>query len=502
MSAIVDHSRPLRRSIPVWLLPAQVAALFTIVAITSGGQVLRGWALAAFAWLLALPLLVSLEAGLFAMMLFEPLRGIIRRAQYLFLEYSSQDPIHVITPIVTIFALISLLMARRLSIVRATPLAGWVSILALIYFVEIFNPLQGGLIVGFSGAMFSLIPVLWFYFGQFVTTEFISKVLRVMVVLGLLTSLYGVYQLVFGYPAFEQYWISKTEFYNSIAVGHVERALATFSSAEEWGRYTEFAAIAAFGFSVGQKRLVVRIGWLLAGLTLIAFVALTGQRAAAFGLVAGLIALAVFTARSVSRAMLRATVLLLPFVLLTVLIKPPEVEEMWSNDETQTVTTVLSHTQRGMLKPAGEESFQERMTNWTFLLTQAIPQRPLGAGLGAGALGEWRFSKGRDELPPIDSSILVNGVTCGIFAMLLFVWILLRATWFSVGNARRALAHDPGWRPKRIIMAIMFALLVNSVFGLTFTLYSIAPLVWLFIGWISAETLKSRRVDEREVITI
>ena len=50
--------------------------------------------------------------------------------------------------------------------------------------------------------------------------------------------------------------------------------------------------------------------------------------------------------------------------------------------------------------------------------------------------------------------------------------------------------------------ASLVAALVNSVFGLTFTLYSIAPLVWLFIGWISAESLKSRRVDEREVITI
>src|SRR5207249_11732197 len=142
--------------------------------------------------------------------------------QYIFLEYSSQDPIHVLTPIVTIFALISLLKARRLSIVRATPLASWVSVLAVIYFVEIFNPLQGGLMVGLSGGMFMLIPLLWFFFGQFVTTKFVSKVLRLIIALGLITSLYGVYQLVFGYPPFEQYWIRNTEFYNSIAVGHVE----------------------------------------------------------------------------------------------------------------------------------------------------------------------------------------------------------------------------------------------------------------------------------------
>jgi hypothetical protein len=50
-------------------------------------------------------------------------------------------------------------------------------------------------------------------------------------------------------------------------------------------------------------------------------------------------------------------------------------------------------------------------------------------------------------------------------------------------------------------------LVLNSIFGLTFTLYSVAPLVWLFIGWISAESISrraenSREDNEREIITI
>ena len=89
-----------------------------------------------------MPLLVSLEAGLIAMMLFEPLRGLLRRAQYLFIEYSSHDPIHVLTPVITIMAVIALLKSHGLGIVRATPMAGWVSALAALYFMEIFNPLQ------------------------------------------------------------------------------------------------------------------------------------------------------------------------------------------------------------------------------------------------------------------------------------------------------------------------------------------------------------------------
>src|SRR5256885_13951355 len=130
-----------------------------------------------------------------------------------------------------------------------------------------------------------LVPLVWFYFGQSVDEKFIHIALRLIVLMGILASIYGVYQMVFGYPAFEQYWIDNTDFYVSISVGHVKRALATFSSAEEWGRYTEIGAIIAFGFIAAAKRLVGRIGWLICGLASTGAILLSGQRAAGFRLI-------------------------------------------------------------------------------------------------------------------------------------------------------------------------------------------------------------------------
>lgn len=467
----------------------------------SGGQTLRAWLLGAVMWLMALPLLVSLEGGLIAMMLFEPLRGLLRRAQYLLVEYSGNDPIHVLTPIVTLVAFALLLKSAGLGILRATPLAGWVSLLGVVYIAQIFNPLQGGLLIGLSAGMFVLVPLIWFYFGQTVKDEFITKVLRLMVVIGIITSLYGVYQLIFGYPAFEQYWIDNTEYYNSIDIGHVVRSLATFSSAEEWGRYTEIGAIAAFGFALGAKSLKRRIGWIFAGVALVGFLAITGQRAAVFGLLAGITALVLLGARSFPNMLARVAILVAPLLLVAVFLKAPAAEDMWSNDETQGVSTVLSHTQRGVLKPADEESLQVRLTNWAYLLTEIVPYRPLGAGLGAGSLSEWRFNQG-SELPPIDSSIVQHLITCGIPGMLLFVFVLARASWSSISAARRATHDDKGALIKRIVAAVMCAVVLNAMFGLTFTLYSIAPLAWLFIGWISAETLRAHQEPEREIILI
>lgn len=160
----------------------------TAWAIAAGGQVLRGLMLGGVGWLLALPLLVSLEAGLFAMILFEPFRGFLRRAQYIFLPYSQTEPIHLITPVVTLVALAMLLHRRGLRLLIETPLAMAVSILGLIYILEIFNPLQGGVIVGLTGALFMLVPVAWFYFGQSIKPKFIETVFRVIVLLGVITS--------------------------------------------------------------------------------------------------------------------------------------------------------------------------------------------------------------------------------------------------------------------------------------------------------------------------
>jgi len=408
-----------------------------------------------------------------------------------------------LTPIVTLFAFVLLIRSRRLEMFFATPLAGAVSVLGAIYALEVFNPLQGGLVVGLAGALFMLVPLVWFYFGQSVDDRFVRRALQLMVVLGILTSLYGIYQLSLGYPAFEQYWIDNTDYYVSINVGHVRRALATFSSAEEWGRYAELGAIAAFGFVTSARRFTHKIGWLLCGLFLLGAVVVTGERTAIFGLIAGVASLILLGARNFTQALIRVGLILLPIVLVVVFVAPPSEEDMWSKNENETLSTLVSHAQRGTMKPAEEESFQVRMENWTYLLTSVIPYRPLGAGLGAGSLGEARYNSDSD-LPPIDSFILVVAVACGIPGALLFVWILGRTTWFSFKNAR---APDDGdMTARRIVAALMPALVLNSVFGLTFTLYAVAPLAWLLMGWVSREALRirdaKREAEEREVITI
>jgi hypothetical protein len=495
MSAHVITERPLEQPAPrgpakLWPVVTLPLSALAVWAVSAGGEALRWLGLGTIAWTLALPMLISLEAGMFAIMVFEPLRGFLRRAQYLFLPYSQTDPIHIVTPLIIAIGFAMLLQRRGLRIFRETPLAGLVSILGLIYFLEIFNPLQGSLSVGLSGALFVLVPVAWFYFGQAMKPAFMETTLRLMVVLGVLTSLYGLYQLWFGFPSFEQYWIDNTEFYNSIAVGNVTRALATYSSAEEWGRYIEIGALVAFGFGACAREFIRRAGWFVCGAALTLMLLLTGQRTSIFGLILGVFILLLLGAKTWQGAFARVLLAAAPVVIVAVLVQAPTNDDMLSHGADDTMGAVLSHTARGTLRPAQEDSFQERLKNWTYLATDYIPYHPLGIGLGGTSVGAWRFNAELD-LPPIDSYFISTVITCGLPAALLFIWILLRAMRMSWRSFRYSQSGSPEARMWRIATTLVPVLILNSFFGNTFTLYSVAPIAWLLVGWISAGALKS-----------
>ncbi len=495
--AQLNPSRPLRA---MALLLAPLSALSSMIAfaVTSGGDTLRGLMLGGALWLMALPVLFSLEAGMVAMLLFEPLRGFLRRAQFIFVEYTTNDPIHLVTPLITVLAFTILLWQRRERMFVTQPLGVPVSLLGLLFGLQIFNPFQGGLFVGLSGAMFILLPVAWFYFGRAMDASFMTTAMRLIVVMGLLCSLHGVYQLVIGFPSFEQYWIAHTDHYESIQVGHVQRALATFNSAEEWGRYVQYGALIAFGFAVGAKLSKQRLAWLCAFAGLVVMLMITGQRTAIFGLVSGIGTLILLGAESWGAVIKRAVAMGSPVILILALAQAPSSEEMWGKSKDEKVGTMLSHTARGTLQPGKEESLNVRFRIWTRLITRIIPSRPFGTGLGAGTVAAARYADPADELYPIDSFIAVLLVGCSLPVALFFLWILGRVQALAIRTYKRAAPETHGATVRRIAAAIIPMLILNSFFGLTFTIYSAAPIAWLVIGWICAEAARDDALQSEE----
>jgi len=494
-NVLTEQTAP-RRPARLWPIAMLPVSGIVAWAVNTGGEAIRWLLLGGVTWALAIPMLLSLEAGLLGMMLFEPLRGLLRRAQYLLVPYTQSDPIHIVTPVITIMGFALLLQRRTLRVFVETPLAKLVSLLGLIYFLQIFNPLQGGVSVGLTGGLFILIPVAWFYFGQAIKPEFMPQALRLMAVIGVIVSLYGIYHLAYGFPSFEQYWLDNTDAYQSISLGHFQRALATFSSAEEWGRYLEVGALAAFGFGAGAANYRKRAGWFLCGAALIGMLLLTGQRTALFGLVLGLVVLFAIGARSGRSAAARVLLILAPVLLIALLAKAPDNDDMLSHGDDEKFQAVLSHSTRGALRPTDEGSLQERFSIWSQLATETIPHNPLGMGLGATSMAVKRFENG-EELPPIDSYFISSVITAGLPAALLFMWILLRAMFVSFRACRRADAGSADQKIWRVVAGIMPALILNSLFGNTFTLYSVAPIAWLLVGWIGAREMQTVAVTLR-----
>ena len=97
--ALVRPGTP-RRQLKLWPVVTLPLSAVVVWAVNTGGEAFRWLGLGGIASAMAMALMVSLEAGLVAMMLFEPLRGFLRRVQYVFLPYSQTDPIHVLTPLV------------------------------------------------------------------------------------------------------------------------------------------------------------------------------------------------------------------------------------------------------------------------------------------------------------------------------------------------------------------------------------------------------------------
>ena len=482
----------------LWLIPTQILAIATAAGAAAGDNLLRLTLLGGMLSTMIIPLLVSLEAGLLAIMIFEPFRGFLRRAQYILVPYSQTEPIHLLVPIATLSALLIVLFRYKLETIRLTPLAGWVTALAAICFVQIFNPLQGSLFIGFSGALFYLVPMAWFYFGQTVKEDFVPTLMRVIVVLGLITSLHGVYQLIFGYPYFEQYWIENTDQYNSIAVYNVQRALATFNNSEEWGRYIQIGCTIALGLGMCRQEGSKRILWFAAAALLFMMIAFTGQRTSIFGLLLSAAVLFLTGAKSVSSAMARLTLMLAPVVLLVAFSNPMSDDAGYELDESDRVGTMLTHTTKGTVNPTGEGSLEARIDTWTRVVTHDLLSNPIGTGLGSTTLSATR--ENADNSVPIDNHFFSLALSAGVPAALILILILARAFVFCFRGWRRS---EPGSKEAnlwRIMMALTAAFILNNFFGTSFIIYSIAPIGWLLVGWISAAYNKLEDVRKSAVI--
>ena len=116
--------------------------------------------------------------------------------------------------------------------------------LILISTLEIFNFRQGSILVGVTGWLAYVCPILFVFMGASISKMEFEKILQTLKIIGLVVCIYGLSQVVFGYSQWDQKWfdlMTSSGDYSVLAFG-TNRPFGTFSSI---GEYAQAIGIAA-----------------------------------------------------------------------------------------------------------------------------------------------------------------------------------------------------------------------------------------------------------------
>ncbi len=427
----------------------------------------------------------NVRKGIIAMLIFLPFLAFLRRALYSVSSYMKFDPIHLIIPSLVLFISIGILLfdKKRLSqTFKHNNLAKYITVLLGLFVLQILNPLQKSLLVGLGGSLYYVVPMMWFFFALcYANNQLIHKLMSAIVVIGVITGVYGLYQMAFGFFPFEEYWIEHGGF-ASLHVGKFIRAFSTFSSAEEYSRYLQISAVIAFGYFLGKRSPI----WLLMSVLISFITIMTGVRASVFGLAFSILVLSViWRAKCFRHAFIWLILLGSTFLLIGNFFSPPSREAVYG---TQSIFYAMgAHTARGFTNPTGETTFQSRLIIWRYLFTDTIWRNPVGYGLGSTSIAATKFGDSAIGTESYIFSIFVNsGLLGGLLILVISLLVLKKGIILCFqANVNKPLAS--------VILSLTAGLILNNVFGNSFTLYSIAPIGWFLVGWIA----KAKYSDER-----
>jgi hypothetical protein len=414
------------------------------------------------------------DAGIIATLIYLLFLGDIRRLVSLEAGRTSQDPLLLVGPIVVGVLFLRLVFERKIR--PDTPLAKMILVLMIFMGLEIFNPLQGGLTVGVAGAMFYMVPLLWFWVGRSLPSEWAAgELVRVIFpILAALAALLGLYQTYVGYLSFELQWVREqiaNGFAAMVISGSVVRAFSFFTSPGEYALFLGVGVVCcAAPLIVGRLRLVtlliplllwamflasVRSAILLAAVAIFAMVSLTGRD----------------SQQMVSRAFL-AFVLgggIMYFGL-------HRLQEMES--ASLRIDTLIDHTTGGFLNP-GESSAEGHLQIAIWGIEKGL-KNPIGEGLGSTTMAAAKFSTRGGA--GYENDVADMFASLGVFGGLLYVAIIL-FTMYTVFVV---------WRDGRTFTSlVVFGILVSQLgYWLAGGHYALAAISWFLIGRVDRANIK------------
>ena len=134
------------------------------------------------------------------------LLGGIRRWLIPDFGWTGLDPLILVMPALAVLPFLGLALQRRVP--RDTPTAKLMFWLVVMMCLQIFNPLQGGLLVGVGGALFYIVPLMWYYMGRKMgSLPLLHHLLHLTVFISVVGAVYGLKQNFLGLSDSETQWL-------------------------------------------------------------------------------------------------------------------------------------------------------------------------------------------------------------------------------------------------------------------------------------------------------
>jgi len=465
-SALID-----RNDIAVWLtgacflIPAFYLFLHDqmriVIAIMCLGALIMSW-------------LLTRTIGMIVVFSYLMVLGDLRRiVDELSPSFGGFDLLLIVGPVFAMYLAAPLLLRLKVD----DSLSKAVLALMAMMFLEILNPTQGSILVGITGSLFYIIPILWFWIARAYATDRMMFLLfyRVFLPIGVLDGLLGIAQTYVGFFPWEKAWALKLGTQYTFSAGHM-RSFGFSTGASEFASTLLIASVCVMAALFAGRRTYILLLPLLLGASL-----LSSSRGLIVRLLFGMAIVWAVRAKEGRLWIPRfifAIALGCGFVMYSASSAGGDEQPASPPKNSTTAQIATAHVTRGLANPLDAQSSTAGL-HWQIFVGGIVKGfiNPAGTGIGAVTLAAGKFSPGGAITGSSEIDISDVFTTLGFLGGLLYLYIIyvvFRTAFVYIreGNPMLSFAYVG-----------LFAALIGS--WLALGQYSTAPFVWFCIGSLS-----------------
>jgi hypothetical protein len=365
-------------------------------------------------------------AGFSILAAFLPFLGFIRRGLIPTIGYQSNEPLTLIGAAVGTLLFVRIASNRWISTKNITVKLA-IALLGVM-FLQIFNPKQGGILVGLGGALFYIGPLMWFFVARHHgNKQTLSNICSVILFTSVIAAIVGLRQQFVEMSDVEKYWMVVSK-YRQVLSNDTVRVFGIALSFGEYVTLMSMGAMVAWSRFLQRKYL-----YALPFAFIAASIFLSSSRGGVIMLLAGCIVSWSFLDKRSAKRLPR----ILVGVGLGVLGLQLGLSQTRALSLDRTSAVFVEHQVEGLSNPFGSE--RSTATKHVGLMEIGFMsgiKNPIGQGLGSTTIAGRRFNQGGTDgedgtfSTELDFTNII--VSTGFVGGILYLVLMGRMSWVII----------------------------------------------------------------------